>query len=57
MVIDDVIALPYGSGGQMIEGETGERWTATGVSAQFIRGCKHPRMIVMIAVSDSSQTP
>lgn len=50
-MIDDVIALPYESGGQMIEGEMGEQLTATGVSAQFIRSCKHPRIIVMILVS------
>lgn len=34
--------MPDGSEGQMMEGDAGEQWTATGVSARFIRGCKHP---------------
>lgn len=35
----------------MMEGEKGEQWTAMGVPTQFIRGCKHMRIIVMILVS------
>lgn len=35
----------------MMDSETGEQWTAMGVPTQFIRGCKHLRIIVMMSVS------
>lgn len=35
----------------MMEGDTGEQWTAKAVSARFIRACKDPRITVMTPAS------
>lgn len=43
----------------MMEGDMDEQWTALGVSARFIRGCKQWRITGMILVffTDSLRTP